>query len=267
MRLTEKMIGLKKVYGQEFESIMDLVNHCKSAPVNVKCFPERRSHTGEFGFTNTHNYKEALDLLLNGWAQGAEKLTKQLKISDMNNKIVQRAVFDIVGFQASVPRYLQGIPTNMVNKKNVKTKQKVITILKQINYPGNAKPQQVLDDSIKFLQIVQAIEAKGIRVNVEAVSLSFLKNEGCFLRVPIKKSSERMNISKMSFPLLHTSMQRRIVFSTRETEMRLQNTAWGWGYGQPADKEDFKLMLKENEYFIPVMITEKDALEIMENVK
>lgn len=268
VKLSEKEIGSRKIYIKEFESIKDFYEHCRTAPINTKCFTRDRAAKGEYSFCKTYSYNQAEELLLNGWEEGSKKLTTKLNIanSKVQSREVKRAIFDIVGFQASVPRYLQGIPTNMVNKKTVKQKQKVVTIIKGINYAGMVSPETIMEDSVKFLQIVQAIEAQGIRVNVDVLSLAIQGSEESYIRMPIKRSSERLNISKMSFPLIHPSFLRRFIFRARETDMRLKDTSWGYGYGRPAEEQFVKRLLNPGEYFIAPLISEKAALEAITNI-
>jgi hypothetical protein len=262
VRLDEKEIGKRNIKIKLFDGISDLVQHCKTSPINHNSFEVLSSNTGTKSFTLTDNYYEAERLLLSGWSQGAEKLTKSLKIANTqaSSKEVKKTVYDIVGFQASVPRYLQGVPTNMINKKVVKKKQNVVTLVKAITYLGSVSADQIMSDSVKFIQIVQAIEAKGIRVNIDVFFHSVKNGEEMMMRLPIKKASERLNISKMSFPLLHPSFLRRIIFRAMETEMRVKNS-W-YGYGTVGSKQQVEPLLKENEYFIPVLISQKE----MENI-
>lgn len=268
VKLDEINIGKRNVKVKLFDGISDLVTHCKTAPINTQSFTKLSSNTKSSSFTLTDSYNEAERLLLNGWSQGAEKLTKSLKIANTQtqSKEVKKAIFDIVGFQASVPRYLQGVPTNMVNKKVVKKKQSVITLVKSITYLGGVSTSQIMEDSVKFLQIVQAIEAKGVRVNIDVFFHSINGGEEMMMRLPIKKASERLNVSKMSFPLLHPSFLRRIIFRAMETEMRVKSN-WSSGYGTTGSKEQVDKLLKENEYFIPVLISQKEMENIISKVK
>lgn len=267
MILGEIQDGKRKVFTKQFEGLNDFYQHCRDGLRNRTAFAKQSSIEGTKGFTGTKDYAEAEQLLINGWSQGAEKLTAQLKVanSTFQNKEVKKAIFDIVGFQASVPRYLQGVPTNMVNKKVEKKKQKVITLVKSITYLGHIGTAQIMDDSIKFLQIVQGIEAKGIRVNVDVFFHAVNSGEEMMIRIPIKKSSERLNLSKMSFPLLHPSFLRRFIFRAMEVESRVR-TQWAYGYGQPGGKMQVEALLKPNEYYIPVLISEYDAINIMNKI-
>jgi hypothetical protein len=262
----EKNKKQRDVYIMEFSSISELVNHCKTAEINRRVWSTQKSISANYEFTMTRNYDEAVNLLLNGYTQGAEKLNKTLKLKKLQSKEVQRMTNDIVGFQPNVPRYLQGIPTNMINTKTVMKKERVVTLIKAVNYHGGIKPSQIMDDSVKFLQLVQAIEAKGIRVNIEVVSWVEYQgsSEEIMMRVPIKKANERVNISKMSFPLTHPSMLRRIIFRSRETELRVKTSGFGYTYGQSTRAAQMvPVLLKKNEYYIPTMITEQQMSEIL----
>jgi hypothetical protein len=257
----------------EFSSITEMVNEVGASQTNMASFGSRlnnlASKKGTEHFTGTKNYEEALDLLKNGWSEGAKKLTHSLKVSNKKNQdVIKRAVFDVVGFQASVPRYLQGIPTNMVNKKTFKQKAKVVTLVKSISYHSGITTEEILEDSTKFLQIVQEIEKQGIRVNVHVAwaGVTINGNESFALRLPIKKANERFNVSKMSFPLMHSSFLRRIVFRAIETEPTLKSRQWTSGYGKPGQKKEFEKIINKNEYFIPVLVSEHEATKVVNGI-
>lgn len=269
IKLSEKLVGKQKVFITEFSNIKEMYEHCNANIINERLFRHRQaSIVNKRDFTMTDNYKQAEDLLLNGWSEGAKNLTKQLKIANnkMANKEVKRAVFDVVGFQASVPRYLQGVPQNMINKKNVVQKQKIVTLTKSIAYNASYTPKQILDDSVKFLQLVQEIEKLGIRTNINVVMHSLQDNEEVLFKVKIKSSGERLNISKMSFPLLHPSFLRRMIFRCIEVEQRIKNS-WNFGYGRPVpNNKDTQQHLEKNEYFVPVNISEQKMISLVMDV-
>jgi Zn/Cd-binding protein ZinT len=269
VKLSEMKVGNRSIYVQQYASLKEMYEYLRNTPI-TSVFKNKASINGEYSFTKTRSYEQAEQLLLNGWDEGSKKLTTSLKIANakIQPKEVKRNIYDIVGFRPSVPRYLQGDPLNMINQKKVKQKQKVVTIIKACNYLGNVKPEEILEDSVKFLQIVQAIEAQGIRVNVDIISSSYAISTGqeTFIRVPIKKASERLNISKISFPLLHPSFLRRFMFRAREVDTRLTDPTWGYGYGRPVEPDNVRMLLTKGEYFIPNLVTEKQALEAISNI-
>lgn len=245
-----------------FESIAELVEFNRHTERTNKY---KNYHTsdekGEYKteWTKTKSYEEAEDLLLHGWGEMAEKLT--VKVGNINNanNFKNKTIYDVQGFQCSVPRYLQGIPTNMVNKKSVPVKQKVINIVKDFGYNASTSAKQIEDESIKVLKVVQALESKGQRVNLFITFVS--RERGYFVEITlkIKNASQRLNIKQTAFPLVHPSMFRRILFGTIERLEESKN--FGTGYGWCTGWEETKHLFK-GSYYIPRIVKEQEITDI-----
>lgn len=254
----------------EYNSINEYVDEMSKSPYS-KIFinGKKSSIEGAESFTGTKTYQEAVELLKFGWSDGAKKLNTSLKIANksVQSKEVKRAVYDVVGFQASVPRYLQGIPTSMVNKTPTKRKSKTVTIYKSIAYAAKVSKDEILKDSVKFLQIVQEIEKQGVKANVYVIHHGYENKEHLVNLVKVKSASEKLNISKLSFPLMHPSFLRRIIFRSIETESRLKGR-WYIGYGYPAKRAQTEMFIKaakkKDVLFIPTLISEQEAINIVE---
>lgn len=212
-----------------------------------------------YGFTKTNSYEEAEDLLLHGWDEMAEKLTKKINNVKCQNGYKNKTVYGVQGYQACVPRYLQGMPDSMVSNKRIVTKQKVLNIIKDFGYSGSTSAQTIEDESIKVLKAVSDLESRGYRVNL---SITFVSRcRGCYrsIVVKIKNASQRMNIKQMAFPLVHPSMFRRIVFGLIE---RLPETeCFGYGYGTCTEYNETKHLFK-GDYFIPRIVSETEITDI-----
>lgn len=208
----------------------------------------RESVTGDERFTGTKSYDEAMDLFLHGWRTEAQILTKKLNDIKIDNATKQKTTYDVVGYQASVPRYLQGIPTNMYNKKKVSEKKKIITLVKDIGYHAGISKQVIEKESIKVLHLVRTLETQGYAVNLYIIFGSTDKKQGILCRLKIKSASERLNVSKVAFPLVHPSMLRRILFRLIEVDPTLHGSFVG--YGTPLAEDDLKKYLKKGEIFI-----------------
>ena len=239
-------------YIREFDSLNDFEQYITNTPLN-KVFQWRKlySVSGDYGFTHTHSYDEAVKLLKDGWQDKAQELTKKLSV--VKNQVVstqvQKVIYDVVGFQASVPRYLQGIPTSMVNKKLVPIKQKIITLDKDISYNCGIKTEQIIEASVQTLQLIKKIEAQGIRVNLNLVWGVTAGNTKEVVKVRLKSANERLNISKLAFPLVHPSMLRRLFFRYLEVAPTITDT-YAFGYGSPLDGSQLKTYCKD-EYVLP----------------
>lgn len=197
----------------EFDSINELVRYLKETPTN-DLFKNRygldSKSTGKIAenFTGTKTLDEAFELLSGGWKVEAIKLNKAFQVTkkDLGAEQQLKSVLDIVGFQPVVPLYLSGCPTNMVNRKSVNIKSKVITINYLKCMSAFVDKDEQYQESMKCLQLIRAIEEKGYRINLNMVICS----GEVALKVRLKSANERLNISKLAFPMLHASMIRRI---------------------------------------------------------
>ena len=130
--MKERFVG--NMHMAEFSSLGEFYKYICDTPFNepFRWASHSSVKTGNANWAGTNNFEEAVELMKNGWQDMSQKLTKMLGAKTKNFDIgtKQKSVYDVAGFQCSVPRYLQGVPTSMINKKNVPAKQKVITITK-----------------------------------------------------------------------------------------------------------------------------------------
>ena len=252
MKETTKTYGSKTSYIREFDSLNEFESYITNTPLNDTFRWQKLSSTnGSYSFTQTQSYEEATKLLKDGWSSMAQEITKKLNVikNQVVNEHVQKILYDVVGFQASVPRYLQGIPTSMVNKKLVPVKQKVITLDKDISYNASIKTEQIIEASVQTLQLIKKIEAQGIRVNLNLIWGVAAGDTKEVAKVRLKSANERLNISKLSFPLVHPSMLRRLCFRYLEVAPTVTKS-YTWGYGAPLDGSQLKTYCKD-EYVLP----------------
>ena len=252
MKETTKTYGNNTSYIREFDSLNEFERYITNTPLNETFRWQKLSSTnGSYSFTQTQSYEEATKLLKDGWSSMAQEITKKLTVikNQVVNEHVQKILYDVVGFQASVPRYLQGIPTSMVNKKLVPVKQKVITLDKDISYNASIKTEQIIEASVQTLQLIKKIEAQGIRVNLNLVWGVAAGNTKEVAKVRLKSANERLNISKLSFPLVHPSMLRRLCFRYLEVAPTVTKS-YTCGYGYPLDGSQLKTYCKD-EYVLP----------------
>ena len=232
---------------REFDSIGEMVSFLDTSSDN-KMYPQRSSESRDKKFAYTSTYKEAMDLLLHGWTEAAGKMTRTLKTLPQAAPIKrQKSVYSVAGHTASVPRYLQGVPTNMIASVPDRRKQPVIVINHSIAYPARVKAEDILAEGIKALQVVQAIEASNRNVKLNIICVSEDRNFKRGFKVCIKQPGERLNISKMAFPLAHPSMLRRMFFKYMEVEPDMPISFDG--YGRPCNDDCSKFY--PDEMYIP----------------
>lgn len=250
-----------KTLTMEFTNITSLVEYLKHTQTN-ECFSHiaEGSHSshkrGSWSGTNT--YYDALQFLEFGWTAKSERLAEKLKIAKLNAPTVARrkATPSVVGYVPIVPNYLAGIPLNMLDSKITKIKQKVVTINKDISYHAGYSENQIEDNSVKAFQIIQALEASGIRCNLNVilgVDFSYRgKNvKQMIVKVRVKGSGEKLNISKTSFGLVNPGMLRRIMFRLIETapEFKAADRGICFGYGSPISGSTLKANCESNNQY------------------
>lgn len=123
-----------------------------------------------------------------------------------------------------------------------------------------------------MLQLVNNLEKQGYRVilNVTMICKSSQGNIILCNKVRIKNASERLNLSKISFPIVHSSYLRRIIFRWIET-FEYTTKPFDNKYGVPVKCEDFNNIIKnnknDNEYFAEALYSYKDTLTLDDLVK
>lgn len=246
----------------EYDSLKEFYDYLCATPFNDAFrWADHHSVTGSEYFTKTKDFDEAVQLFKNGWSDMATKLVQKLKVIESKTEptMKPRSALSVCGYQAVVPLYLQGVPNNMVNKKMVPIKQKVITINKSIDYHGGVDSDTIIEESIKALQIVKKLEAQGYRCNLNIVLGSSEPVKRFFIKVRIKSANEKLNVSKLAFPLVHPSMIRRLFFRFIEVHPTVTKEFVD-GYGEPAKSHELRDLFK-NEYLLPNFI-KKDVNQI-----
>ena len=261
----EKRYGYETCYLRKFDNITDLKRFIDNTePTEVFKRTMLFSIKNKYDFTGTHSYEEAMNLLLHGWDYMAGKLTNSLKTVNTGVRQRNKNVYSVAGYQACVPRYLQGMPDSMIYSKRVPAKDKVITINKSINYASRVKTEQIFNESIKVLQLVRMLESKGYKVNINILLGSGNATEGVstFAKLKIKTASSRLNIKQVAFPLIHPSMIRRIMFSLIERVDECNKRCFAYSYGRPINEHICFKDIMKGEYFIPAIVSEEEITDI-----
>lgn len=241
----------------EFDSLREFYDYLVKTPFNEAfCWAKHSSVEADKHWTKTESFEEAVNLFKNGWSDMAGKLVQKLKIIESKTEptMKPRSTLGVCGYQAVVPLYLQGVPNNMMNKKMVPVKQKVITLNKSIDYHGGVKADQIIEESIKAMQIIKKLEAQGFRCNLNIVlgTSAGWPEKQFLIKVRIKSANEKLNVSKLAFPLVHPSMLRRLFFRFMEVYPKVTKSFVS-GYGHPASSSELRNIFK-GEYLLPNFI-------------
>ena len=241
----------------EYDSLHEFYEYLIHTPFNNAFrWAKHSSVDGSYSFTKTKDFDEAVELFKNGWSDMATKLVQKLKVIENKTEPMMkpRTYLGVQGYQAVVPLYLIGVPNNMVTKKMTPVKQKVVTLNKSVDYSGCISSNQIIEESIKALQIIKKLEAQGYRCNLNIVigTAAGSSEKQFFVKVRIKSANEKLNVSKLAFPLVHPSMLRRLFFRFIEVYPNITKSFVS-GYGTPATSDEMRNIFK-GEYLLPNFI-------------
>lgn len=221
------------------------------------------------GFYYFNSFNESLNNLFGGsWEYGTQELNSKFNLFNkaFEEKAKPKVNYDVVGFTPSVPRYLQNLPTNMINSKPIKKNNKVITIIKHIGFTADVSTDEIIENSAKALAIINQIEKSGIRCNLDIVSPSFTSygdNEVGSIRIRIKKSNEKIALGKLAFAIANPDMLRRIIFALRVTNQ--YEDRWNYytnysGYTVYSREENLSMIsqIEKGAYFLNNFIKSVD---------
>lgn len=166
-------------------------------------------------WTGTKSWEEAVELARFGWTEVAKEMTAQLKVALKNTKTdeIIKNVLDVCGYQANVPMYLVGVPTNMIRQNRVRQKAKVVNVIKPMGATSNVSREQYVKAGVECMRIINALEKRGYAVNLFIASASEVGSKYATFLVKVKSSNERLNVSKLAFFLASPSVHRRFNFS------------------------------------------------------
>lgn len=192
-------------------------------------------------WSHTKTYEEADNLLLYGCKELQKKIEQagvsQMRLSLNSYQNRRRVVSAVVGFAANVPAYLAGTPNSMINVKQTKVRQKVLSFMYNTSVSGSVSAERIIKAAAKVVSAIMIIEAGGVRVNVWAgEAFEHSGQPDCLWLCKVKEAGQRMDTLKMSYPLAHPSMLRRQWFRLLETTEGVPSE-YVYGYGRAIDNE------------------------------
>ncbi len=222
----------KEIYTRfyDFKSISDLLNVVSIPLEDTELYSDVYYYRGKYttnmdsdrrysknsNFCVTDSLEECLKLAKYGWENGTVEIIKNLKtISNLGNDKSYVQKYDVVGGQACVARYLQGVPTNMINRKTVEKKAKILNIYTTFTSGSTISKDELLEANTKMIKIIKTLENNGYRCNLYSVKYNMdkkHKHQKCAMRLKLKSSTEKLNIKKIAFFIANPDYIRRLFF-------------------------------------------------------
>lgn len=239
-----------------FDSLGDLSQYIKVTPrtKHNEAFSIKDSEAesaSDTKFTGTENFAAADELLLKGYDAGVAALQNAIKNVKRNYKVVTTFKNDVFGVIPNIGAYLTGEPRNMMNitTRRVNSKSKVLNLVICVTVSGGVSSDTIVEVNGKILQNVIELERSGYNVNLYVVDLTKYKNhESTIIMVKLKSSNERLNLLKVSYPLVHPSFLRRHIFAVQERLSDIEGTYGRYIDMSSADLEKYTGL--ENVVFI-----------------
>ena len=216
-----------------FNSIGELLTELDNAPAIPGRDDASEDHSGGPGssWCDTRSYQEAHDWLMYGHEyEGIETDLSKYKSNGSKTKI--STYLDVAGFTPNVPLYLQGVPTCMINKKK-SINNKILTFVYQLSVPAGVNQKDIMKTTTQLMKNIIQLEKDGYRCNLYIMNYND-NGHGFGYMIKVKTDRETLNIKKLCFPLVSSSMLRRIDFRVKE---RLFKDWIGGGYGHGHNSE------------------------------
>lgn len=237
MRIVEKEIKFgrdksRKLYYEQFHSYQEYLQIVEERmKTNSHSVEHDWEHlTSDKKWCGVSNYKEARDLLLNGWDKEVETLKKSIskEIDICDKKQFVKQFSDIVGYVPIVPHVIMNLPNSMINFRKDTKKTKVIKFLIGMNRSWTYSSKEIIEKMSKIFARICLLERQGYRCRIEMIGQQSSEGSSKTIvahTVLIKSENQLMDVKRVCFPIVHSAMQR--VFS------------FGWENCLPLEFEEY----------------------------
>ena len=272
--ITTRMWGSHKANIEIYDSVMDVVNDCKSRKITSKDFDDMQKEALRKGWHGVDTYDEALRLMRDGWTDKVEAL--QAEVNKSKTIDTKRIAFknDIQGFAPIVPLAILGIPNAMINTAVKPIKSKVISIYYNSSISSKNDSDTLVKNGKKVIEAVIKLEKDGYRVNLNVVQTYAESSSSDVLVVKVKSANQPLDLKRVCFPIMHAAMFRVIGFDWYSKFPKGKHRC---GYGCPLKnalgsdekaREFMRAMFgKEAVYLIATEIQGKSSDDVAEMLK
>lgn len=174
-----------------------------------------------YNFSETSSFQEAIDLAINGWPEGAAKISQIISEHAARNTyaVLPKQPYDVMGHYPSVPRFVAGAPDCMIseNEDGENKREKIVRLHANTSYLGNVSEEKVFNYGAAFCIVVDQLEQLGMRVEISCYFSERGTNKHYYLlEVPIKAAQHQADINTMAFAFAHPAFFRRLGFAAME---------------------------------------------------
>ena len=198
---------------------------------------------GGKGWYESKDFAEALDLAINGWAEGREKanLFSEAIVDKVSSLIEKQDIeYDVVGQDFDIGLVNQGVPecwytltTRIIDGQG--TRQLRLVFNNCVS--AGISTEVMTRKGAAAVALIKCLELAGFRVEVwlrNGIADSYGQGSAYIFECMLKEASQPVDIDRIVFALAHPSSFRRIGFSIFEGDKEFMD-AHSSGYGYPAE--------------------------------
>jgi hypothetical protein len=258
----------KSIMQYYFTSVSELLNYLEKTDFSPS-FNKRISDIGDWEFSHTDSFNEALELCKKG-GNIKERLKLEQIVNDLANKVKivyerPRRYNSFAGFAPNVPLFLEGNPLNMYNIH--KEKRKKIDVYFEAESNARTSVDEIYEKGKLTLSIIKILEAYGYNVNLIFFSALVSDKQKLIVKIMIKEEKQSLEIFNTYFPMCHPAFSRRIIFRLLEKTKDIDIT-WQHHYGFVCDNYLSRKLLgaSSNDIFIRTSEEAREELDKLINI-
>lgn len=246
---------------EEYESMETLLNILEKSKVVPKWESQADSwENPDELFSKVESREEYIRLAKTGYKEGVEDLQKfKMLVQRFEKKT--KITNDVVGHTPNVPRFILGFPKDMINTKIKNLKGRILNIYCDMSISCMVSANQIIEAGAKIVAAIKNLELSGYRVNLYALCSGMsgpITSGVCnMLVIKLKDASEYLNLSKISFPLIHPAFLRGLFMewcckSPNTEVMRGYGRALRYNYSQEKIQHELTKAFQKDICYIPI---------------
>lgn len=188
---------------------------------SILAMTNKSSHDEDYDFTGTKTFKDAVDLVENGW-NPSELKAKAKSIGLRAEKQRMSIRKDNRGSTLLLDRYAEGSPDCFRRKVREFKEEKHVPIVFEVNENCGISIKQMFLKASVITQVVENLRKQGVSTSIFGYYAIGGNDLNLIEVVPIKKRSERLQIHKLG-AMMHPSSFRRIYFARMENNRKHKN--------------------------------------------
>jgi hypothetical protein len=184
-------------------------------------------------WAGSRSLKEAMTMLHDGWAEGLAKINARLSVIAPQNDSLRVRKLDVGGAYPIAALAAAGDMFCMVTTGEDFNHKPVVRLMVNGFMSSGIEHSQKLNQGIGLVQMVDALETSGRRVELCIYFMGEQNGKTYDIRVDVKAADQPLELDRLAFAFMHPSMFRRIGFALIENFYDQENDFPQ--YGMPRD--------------------------------